>query len=109
MNNATRLATGGSLGAVLALTLSACSGPGDLNISNNGPDDVTVVTGDHEAMTVYADGAVAILGYGCTPADVTVKFSSGLEVVLPGPVCSDQQIMIGDDTATVEPVSSNNT
>jgi len=109
MNGATRLATGSLLAAVLVATLTACSDPGDLNISNNGPDDVTVVTGDHEAVTVYADGAVAILGYRCTPADVTVTFASGLEVVLPGPVCSDQQIMIGDETATLGPVSSNNT
>ncbi|RLP68171.1 hypothetical protein D9V29_14160 [Mycetocola manganoxydans] len=109
MNRATRLATGSLLGVVLAVTSTACSGPGDLNISNNGPDDVTVVIGDGEAVTVYADGGVAILGYGCTPADVTVTFASGREVVLPGPVCSDQQITIGDDTATLGLVSSDNT
>lgn len=102
MNSATRLATGSLIGAVLAVTLTACSDPGDLNISNNGPDDVTVMTGDHE-VTVYADGGVAILDYGCTPADVTVVFASGLEVVLPGPVCPDQRIVVGDATATLQP------
>ncbi|MEX1078866.1 MAG: hypothetical protein WED09_07140 [Homoserinimonas sp.] len=109
MSTVARLATVSLLGAVLALTLTACSDPGDLNISNVGPDDVTVFVGDQAAMKVYADGAVSILDYGCTPAEVTVKYASGLEIVLPGPVCADQQIMIGDDTATVRPASSDNT
>lgn len=102
MNNVTRLAIGGLLAAVLAVTLTACSDPGDLKITNNGPDDVTVMTGDHQA-TVYAKGAVSILDYGCTPADVTVEFASGQEILLPGPVCPDQQIVVGDATATLKP------
>lgn len=103
MNRVVRRATGGLIGAVLVVTVTACSAHGDLDISNEGPDDVTVFVGDHEALTVYADGAVSLLGYGCTPAEVTIEYASGLEVVLPGPVCPDQQIVIGDDAATLRP------
>jgi len=106
--NAPRLAAGSLIGAVLAVAVPACSDPGDLTINNNGPGDVTVVTGDHE-VTVDAEGGAVILDYGCTPADVTVEFSSGRQVVLPGPVCPDQRIVVGDATATLQPVSSSQT
>ncbi len=87
--------------ALAATNLTACGNRGDLNISNNGPGAVSVSTGDQEVV-VDADGAVALLGYGCTPGDVTVQFGSGPDVVLPGPICSDQRIVVGDGTATLQ-------
>lgn len=90
----------------MAVSLAACSYAGDLNIVNNGPGEVTVMTGDEET-TVDAEGAVAILDYGCTPGDVTIEFASGPEVVLPGPVCPEEKIVVGDGTAEIQPASSN--
>jgi len=84
MNARVRLAIGGPVGVGLAMTLTACGNQGDLSIWNSGPSDVTVLTGDNE-LNVPASGGVSILDYGCTPGDVTVKFASGGEVLLPGP------------------------
>ena len=50
-----------------------------------------------------AGGGVDFLDYGCTPGDVTVEFPSGLSVVAPGPVCPEQEVVIGDDTVEVVP------
>ncbi|GAA4780997.1 hypothetical protein GCM10025784_31930 [Citricoccus nitrophenolicus] len=94
------------MGAILAVTLTACSFPGDLSILNEGPDGVTVLTGDDEVV-LDTGGGVILLDYGCTPGDVTVEFDSGSEVVVPGPVCPEQQIVVGDGTAMLQPAESN--
>lgn len=91
----------GLVGLVL-LTTAGCSGPGDLEIANNGPEDVVVRTGD-EVVDVTSGGGAALLGYGCTPGDVTVEFPSADPVVLPGPVCPGQEIRVGDGTAHLLP------
>ncbi|TRW46883.1 hypothetical protein [Georgenia yuyongxinii] len=101
MSGAPRRALGALI--VTALTVTACSDRGDLTISNDGPRDVTVVTGDQE-ITVDAYGGAALLGYGCSPGDVIVAFTTGLEIVLAGPVCPDQRIVVGDGTATLQPL-----
>lgn len=90
------------VGVAAAVTLSACADSGDLSIVNNGPDDVWVDTGDEE-FTVAEDGGVVLLNYGCTPGDVTVRFSTGTEVEVPGPVCPEQEIVVEDETATLRP------
>lgn len=95
----------GFLGAVLAVSMVACSDPGDLGIVNEGPYAVTVVTGDHE-VTVDSDGGAEILNYGCTPGDVTVEFHSGSDAVLPGPVCPEQRIVVEDGTAMLQPAAA---
>lgn len=87
------------------VTLTACNDEGDLIISNNGPTDVIVDTGDDE-VTVDANGGAVFHDYGCTSGDVTVKFAFDQEILLAGPVCPDQQIVIGDGTARVEPIST---
>lgn len=91
MNARVRLAIGGPVGVVVAMTLTACGNQGDLNVENSGPSDVTVLTGDNE-LNVPASDAISIRDYGCTPGDVTVKFASGQEVLLPGPECPDQRM-----------------
>ncbi|MGV8978185.1 MAG: hypothetical protein ACOH17_09090 [Cellulomonas sp.] len=96
---------GGLVGVGLALAMSGCTRPGDLSITNDGASDVVVRTGDQE-LTVAATGGAVLLHYGCTPGDVTVEFTSGQRSVLPGPVCPDQQIVIRDTTAALEPVAS---
>jgi len=45
--------------------------------------------------------------YGCTPGDVTVKFTSGQVVVVPGPVCPEQQIVVYDGKVDLQPASAN--
>lgn len=102
MNGGARLAIGSLVAVVLAMTLTACGNQGDLSIWNSGTSDVTVLTGDDE-LFVPASGGISLLDYGCTPGDVTVKFASHREVLLPGPVCPDQRIMVRDGTATLEP------
>ena len=96
-----RLAAGVVLAGVLA-AVAACSDPGDLSIVNEGPDDV-VVSVDDEESEVDAGGGVVILDNGCSDGDVTVTFPSGEVVVVPGPVCPDQEIVIGDGRAEVRP------
>ena len=103
-----RLALGGLMGVLLMLTLTACNDNGDLIISNNGPTDVIVDTGDDET-TVAATGGAVLHDYGCTSGDVSVTFASDQEVLLTGPVCPDQQIVIGDGTALLKPISTDRT
>ena len=91
-----------AVGALVVVTLTACGSAGDLSIRNDGPADVTVSTGDEE-VTVTAGGGAEILDYGCTPGDVTVDFATGQSVVIPGPVCPEQEIVVGDGSATLEP------
>jgi len=88
--------------ALVAAAASACARGGDLEVSNLGPGEVVVLTGD-ESFTVQPDGGVLILDYGCTPGDVTVRFTDGGERVVPGPVCSDERLVIHDGEVTVKP------
>lgn len=104
--NKGRLALGA--GGLLIVMLTACSDLGDLSISNNGPDDVTVDIG-RESISVDANGGVVVHDNGCTSGDVTVTFPADEDVVLAGPVCPDQRIVVGDGTARLEPVSSDET
>lgn len=107
MTPRTRTTTAG-LAALVLLTTVACSDAGDLEIANDGPEDVVVRTGDEgvDPVAVTSGGGVAVLDYGCTPGDVTVEFPSAAPVVLPGPVCPDQEIRIGDGTARLVPVAT---
>ena len=90
----------------LGATLMTCSGPGDLAIRNESPADVTVLTGDEED-TISGWGGVVMHHHGCTPGDVTVKFTSGQVVVVPGPVCPEQQIVVYDGKVDLQPASAN--
>jgi hypothetical protein len=99
-----RLAAGALVAALLATTMTACRGKGDLAISNDGPGDVTVLIEGQEVV-VPSSGGATLLNYGCTPGDVTVRFASGRAVVLPGPVCPDQRIAVRDGTAVLRPAS----
>jgi hypothetical protein len=100
------LVTGGLISVGLAATLIAHKIPGDLAVSNKSPADVTVVFGN-EKDTVSAGGGVSFLDYGCTPGDVTVKFTSGKVVVVPGPVCPEQQIVVYDGKVELQPATAN--
>jgi hypothetical protein len=102
MNGGSRLAMVSLVGALLVMSLSACSNKGDLSIENSGPGEVTVFTGDQQ-LIVPASGGLYVLDYGCTPGDVTVKFTSGQQVLLHGPVCPDQRILVDEGTATLAP------
>jgi hypothetical protein len=100
------LVTGGLITVALAATLTTCSRPGDLAIDNRSPTDVTVLTGD-EKLTVSGWGGVVMHRYGCTPGDVTVKFTSSQVVVVSGPVCPEQQIVVHDGKVELQPASAN--
>jgi hypothetical protein len=100
------LVIGGLITVALAATLITHKIPGDLTISNHSPADVTVLTGDEED-TVPAGGGVSFLDYGCTPGDVTVEFTSGQVVVVSGPVCPEQQIVVYDGKVELLPASAN--
>lgn len=100
------LVTGGLIAVTLAATLTTCSRPGDLAIRNESPTDVTALTGD-EKLTISGWGGVVMHRYGCTSGDVTVKFTSGQVVVIPGPVCPEQQIVIYDGKVDLQPASAN--
>jgi hypothetical protein len=88
----------------ITATLTACGGPGNLNISNESSTDVTVSTGD-EVVTVAALGGASILGSGCTPGDIIVKFTSGEKVAVSGPVCPEKQIVVLDGKVELRPPS----
>ena len=100
------LVTGGLITVALAATVTTCSRPGDLAINNGSPNDVTVLTGD-EKLTVSGWGGVVMHRYGCTPGAVTVTFASGQVVVVPGPVCPEQQIVVYDGKVDLQPASAN--
>jgi len=100
------LVTGALITVALAATFTTCSRPGDLAINNGNPSDVTVLTGDQK-LTVSGWGGVVMHHYGCTPGDVTVKFTSGQVVVAPGPVCPAQQIVVYDGKVELQPAAAN--
>ncbi len=95
----------GLITVALAATLITHKIPGDLTFTNESPTDVTVLTGD-EVFTITAGGGVSILDYGCTPGDVTVKFTSGQVAVVSGPVCPEQQIVVYDGKVELQPASA---
>jgi|SRR5450631_385525 len=99
---------GGLITVALAATLTTCSRPGDLSFRNESRADVTVLIGN-EKSTVSGWSGFTIHHYGCTPGDVTVKFTSGQVVVVSGPVCPEQQIVVYDGKVEVQPASANNT
>ena len=84
--------------------MAGCADAGDLSITNDGANDAVVRIGD-EDVDVPGSGGVVIMDAGCTPGDVTVELRSGRSIVLPGPVCPEQEIVISDDSATVRPAS----
>jgi hypothetical protein len=100
------LALGGLAIGALTLILAACSTAGDLLVTNESPTDVTVSLGDEQAE-VTAGGGVEFLGYGCTPGDVAVEFPAGRSVVVTGPICPEQVIVIRDGTVDVESAATN--
>lgn len=106
MRHGKQFGTNALLALALAAALTGCTSDGDLKFSNEGPDDVTVSTGDQE-FTVDADGGVHILGYGCTQGDIIVQFASGQEVVLTERVCPDEQVVIRDGAVDLEPSQPN--
>jgi hypothetical protein len=109
MRGRTWLVVGGLITVTVAATLATYSDPGDLAVSNESSAEVTVLTGNDEA-TVPAWGGSVFLDYGCTPGDVTVEFTSGPAVVVPGPVCPDEQIMVRRDGGVdLQPAAANNT
>ncbi|PVU82265.1 hypothetical protein DDP54_03780 [Cellulomonas sp. WB94] len=109
MKGRTWLVLRGLIAVALAVTLVTYNDAGDLSISNESSTEVTVITGDTEAI-VPATGGTVLLDYGCTPGDVTVKVASGPAVVVPGPVCPEQQIVIrGDGKVELQPASANTT
>lgn len=79
----------------LSVALTGCSGSDDLSISNESDTDVTVSIGDDE-VSISAWGAASILGSGCSEGDVVVEFATGQEIVVAGPVCPEDLIMIHD-------------
>ncbi|MBG6213452.1 hypothetical protein RCH23_001223 [Cryobacterium sp. CAN_C3] len=96
------LARSGLIILAVTATLTACTGRGDLNISNESSTDVTVSTRD-EVITVAALGGASILGSGCTPGDIIVEFSSGQKVAVAGPVCPEKQLVVLDGKAELRP------
>jgi hypothetical protein len=106
MRGRAQLVVGALVTVALAATLTACSDPGDLAISNESPTGVTVLVGD-EVVLVPESGGTVLLDYGCTPGDVTVEVPSSPAVVLPGPICPDTEIMIRrDGTVELQPASA---
>jgi hypothetical protein len=90
-------------GAVVAVAavaiLTSCGDGGDLTVQNDGDDAVTVEIGE-EKLDVPASSAVSLLDNGCSPGDVTARFTSGEAIVLDGPICPPDTIMIrGGDAA----------
>ena len=101
MRNFSRIAKIGFPAVVLTAALSSCSA-GDLTFSNESPADVKVFTGDQEYV-IEGWGGVSILGAGCSTGDITVDFGSGELVVVEGPVCPDERVVIGEGTAYLQP------
>ena len=96
------LAGSGLILMAVAATLTACSGLGDLNISNESSTAVTVSTGD-EVFTVAAWGGASILGSGCIPGDVIVEFTSGQKVTVSGPVCPEKRLVVLEGKVELRP------
>lgn len=88
--------------AVLLASVAACGDAGDLSVVNESTAEVVVSTQD-ETFDVSSDGGTVLLDYGCTPGDVSVKYPDGRTVVLEGPICPDEEIVVRDDDVEVRP------
>ncbi|WP_139315871.1 hypothetical protein [Cellulosimicrobium sp. CUA-896] len=66
---------------------------------------MTVLIGD-EKLQIDESGGTVLLDYGCTPGDVTVELEAGDVVVVDGPVCPDEEILIRDGEVTLEPAET---
>lgn len=92
---------------VLALAavamLAACGAEKNLEFENLGPGTAVVDTGDQPPASVEEHGGMTILDYDCTPGDVTITFADGSSTLLPGPICSDQRVVIKDGAASLKP------
>jgi len=102
MRRTNRLLSGGLIVVALSAALTACNSGGDLTVSNEGPIDVTVSTGNEE-ITVSAWGGASILGSGCSQGDVIVEFASGQTGLVPGPVCPGERIVVHDGEVDLQP------
>lgn len=100
-----RFARSGLLLLAMMAALTACTGAGDVSISNESSTDVIVSTGDDD-VAVSAGGAASILGSGCIPGDVTVEFASGETVTVPGPICPGEQLVVLDDEVELRTAES---
>lgn len=90
------------LAVVVGLVVAMWDRGGDLAIENESEDGVVVVV-DGEDVEVPATGGTVLLDYGCSDGDVVVRYPSGREVTLAGPVCPEQRIVIDGDGATLRP------
>ena len=88
-----RLAQSGLLLLAMTAALTACTGGGDVTITNESSSAVTITTGD-DTFIVPARGATVVLGVGCIPDEVQADFESGAIVGIAGPICSDQELFI---------------
>ncbi len=100
MRHSNKVAGSGLFIVVLMSALTACSSLGDLTFSNESDTDVTISTGADE-VAIPSDGAASILGTGCSRGDVVVKFASGKKLVVSGPVCPSDQIVVHDGKVDV--------
>lgn len=105
MRRRARLTLGHLVAVTLVGTTATCSGTGDLSIQNESSTDVTVVIGE-DRTDVTADGGVVLLDNGCTDGDVTVEYPEGRSLVVPGPVCPEDQVVIRDDAVDIEPADT---
>lgn len=111
MTRRSRGAHGGLVGVraavVVAMTVgvAGCSDAGNLSVFNEGPGDVTVLVGDEE-LRIDESGGTVLLDHGCTPGDVTVELETGDVVVVDGPVCPDEEIVVRDGEVTLEPAET---
>ncbi|MGV8858280.1 hypothetical protein [Rhodoglobus sp.] len=107
MSNHNRLAHSGLLLLTMTAALTACTGGGDVTITNESSSDVSITTGD-DTFIVPSRGATVVLGVGCIPDEVRADFESGAFVGIAGPICSDQELFIPNsetETLNVRPVS----
>ena len=104
MRQQSRLAGTGLLVVALSAVLTGCS-RGDLTFSNESPSEVTVSIGD-EDYAIEGWGGVSILGAGCSQGDITVGFASGKTLVVDGPVCPDERVVIGEGTVDLQPTGN---
>lgn len=89
------------VGAAAVVSLGACLSE-TFTMVNNGTQEVEVFLGD-ETVTVPESGAVEIMEYECTPGDVTVTIPDVAPIVLPGPICNDEEIIVWNEGATTAP------
>ncbi|WP_454048712.1 hypothetical protein [Cellulomonas sp. Marseille-Q8402] len=106
MGRSGRRAVAWATGALAVLVLAGCAPDGDVTVTNESGQDVTVLLGDEDLGVVGADGGVVLLSVtACYDGPLVVTYADGRAVDLDETVCPGQELLVGTGAVRVRGTS----